>query len=142
MDILSPVSSGRDRFRMLRHCMVYESYAKVSFKALLCNPLIPAFSPGRRSLFILQAEGLPEQSTGQRPVFWVSQPIPSAVDVCFLVLPSFHQAEPDEAFFSCDVLLACPKSTKRTSLNRALQQKLRVKFAPPFKPFANSLKFS
>jgi hypothetical protein len=33
--------------------------------------------------------------------------------------------------FSYNVLLACPKSTKRTSLNRILQQKLRVKCGPP-----------
>ena len=58
MDILSPGSSGRDRFRMLRHCKACNSIAPVS--SFLCNPLIPADSyrhlPGEKE-FILTYHG-------------------------------------------------------------------------------------
>ena len=47
-----------------------------------------------------QAEGLQEQSTGQRPVFMTAQSTLSAVDDSRLAVQGFHQAEPDETFFS------------------------------------------
>ena len=55
------------------------------------NPFVKIPSP---DTVLRRLQQLSEQSTGQRPVFMASQSSFSAVDVCFLAVLSFYQAEP------------------------------------------------
>ena len=103
--------------------MVYECQAKVSFVPLLCNPLIPAFSPGRRSFSCSKKTTIASRHFKDQSRLKACQsPAPgnarcseyhnlplSAVDVYFLSVKGFHQAEPDEIFFAFLYFWLVPK---------------------------------